>query len=73
MVCSFLKSRKFCIMIVIVTVSQDVCATNSTSCTDVSKGLSSFYKAIFTMVNDLWVSNLRKFLLMVGFAITLHQ
>jgi hypothetical protein len=40
-------------MTVIVTVSQDVCAANSTSCTDVSKGLSSFYKAIFTMVNDL--------------------
>ncbi len=30
------------------------------SLTEASKWLSSFYKAIFLMVNDLWVSKLRK-------------
>jgi hypothetical protein len=37
-----------------------ICAMSSTSLTEVSKLLSSFYKAIFPMVNDLWASKLRK-------------
>ncbi len=37
-----------------------ICAASSTSLTEVSKWLSSFYKAIFPMVNDLWVSKHRK-------------
>jgi hypothetical protein len=36
------------------------CAASSSSLTEVSKWLSSFYKAIFPMVNDLWVSKHRK-------------
>jgi len=37
-----------------------VCVVSSTSLTDVSKWLSSFYKAILHVVNDLWVSKLGK-------------
>jgi hypothetical protein len=37
-----------------------ICAASSASLTEVSKWMSSFYKAIFLMVNDLWVSKLRK-------------
>ncbi len=37
-----------------------ICPASSTSLTEVSKWPSSFCKAIFPMVNDLWVSNLRK-------------
>ncbi len=38
-----------------------ICPASSTSLTEVSIWPSSFYKAIFpTIVNDLWVSNLRK-------------
>ncbi len=36
-----------------------ICAVSSTSLTEVSKWLSSFYKAIFPMINDLWVSKHR--------------
>jgi hypothetical protein len=37
-----------------------ICAASSTSLTDVSKWLCSFFKAMFSMVNDLWVSKLKK-------------
>jgi len=37
-----------------------ICAASSTSLTEVSRGLSSFFKAMFPMVNDLWVSKLKK-------------
>jgi len=37
-----------------------ICAASSTSLTDVSKWLCSFFKAMFPMVNDLWVSKLKK-------------
>jgi hypothetical protein len=34
--------------------------SSSTSLTDVSKWLCSFFKAMFPTVNDLWVSKLKK-------------
>ncbi len=37
-----------------------ICAASSTSLTDVSKWLCSFFKAMFPTVNDLWVSKLKK-------------
>jgi hypothetical protein len=37
-----------------------ICAASSTSLTDVSKWLCSFFKAMFPVVNDLWVSKLKK-------------
>ncbi len=37
-----------------------ICAASSTSLTDVSKWLCSFFKAMFYTVNDLWVSKLKK-------------
>jgi hypothetical protein len=37
-----------------------ICAASSTSLTEVSKWLSSFFKAMFPAVNDLWVSKLKK-------------
>jgi hypothetical protein len=36
-----------------------ICAASSTSLTDISKWLCSFFKAMFPMVNDLWVSKLK--------------
>ncbi len=39
---------------------RSICAASAASITDVSKGLSSFQKAITPSVNDLWVSKLRK-------------
>ncbi len=39
-----------------VSVQAFICAASSTSVTEVSKLLSSFYRAIFPRVNDLWVS-----------------
>jgi hypothetical protein len=37
-----------------------ICAASSTSLTDVSKWLCSFFKAMFPTVNQLWVSKLKK-------------
>ncbi len=37
-----------------------ICAASSSSLTDVSKWLCSFFKAMFPTVNDLWVSKLKK-------------
>ncbi len=37
-----------------------ICAVSSTSLTDVSNWLCSFFKAMFPTVNDLWVSKLKK-------------
>ncbi len=37
-----------------------ICAASSSSLTDVSKWMCSFFKAMFPMVNDLWVSKLKK-------------
>jgi hypothetical protein len=37
-----------------------ICAASSTSLTEVSKWGSSFFKAMFPVVNDLWVSKLKK-------------
>ncbi len=37
-----------------------ICAASSTSLTDVSKWLCSFFKAMFPTVTDLWVSKLKK-------------
>ncbi len=37
-----------------------ICAASSTSLTEVSKWLSSFFKAMFPAVSDLWVSKLKK-------------
>jgi hypothetical protein len=37
-----------------------ICAASSSSLTDVSKWLCSFFKAMFPTVNDLWVSKLEK-------------
>jgi len=37
-----------------------ICATSSNSLTDVSKWLCSFFKAMFLIVNDLWVFKLKK-------------
>jgi hypothetical protein len=37
-----------------------ICASSCTSLTNVSKWLSSFQKALLPVVNDLWVSKLRK-------------
>jgi len=37
-----------------------ICAASSTSLTDVSKWLCSFFKVMFPTVNDLWVSKLKK-------------
>jgi hypothetical protein len=37
-----------------------ICASSCTSLTNVSKWLSSFHKALLPVVNDLWVSKLRK-------------
>jgi hypothetical protein len=37
-----------------------ICAASSTSLTEVSKWPSSFFKAMFPAVNDLWVSKLKK-------------
>ncbi len=37
-----------------------ICAAISTSLTDVSKWLCSFFKAMLPVVNDLWVSKLKK-------------
>jgi hypothetical protein len=37
-----------------------ICATSSTSLTDVSKWLCFFFKAMFPTVNHLWVSKLKK-------------
>ncbi len=37
-----------------------ICAASSTSLTDVSKWLCSFFKAMFPTVNHLWVSKLKK-------------
>jgi len=37
-----------------------ICAASSTSLTDVSKWLYSFFKTMFPTVNDLWVSKLKK-------------
>jgi len=37
-----------------------ICAANSSSLTNVSKWLCFFFKAMFPMVNDLWVSKLKK-------------
>jgi hypothetical protein len=37
-----------------------ICGTSSTSLTEVSKWVSSFFKAIFPTVNDLWVPKLQK-------------
>jgi hypothetical protein len=37
-----------------------ICEPSSTSLADVSKWLNSFYKAVFPMVNNLWVEKLRK-------------
>ncbi len=37
-----------------------ICAANSSSLSDVSKWLCSFFKAMFPTVNDLWVSKLKK-------------
>ncbi len=53
-----------------------ICAASSTSLTEVCRGLSSFFKAMFPAVNDLWVSKLKrqKFLvLVVGFSLTLQE
>jgi len=40
--------------------SRFICATSSSSLTDVFKWLCSFFKAKFPMVNGLWVSKLKK-------------
>ncbi len=43
---------------------------------EVSKWLSSFFKAMFPVVNDLWVSKLKKaevLVLVVGFSMTLQE
>jgi len=37
-----------------------ICAASSSSLTDVSKWLCSFFKAMFPTINDLWVSKLKK-------------
>ncbi len=37
-----------------------ICASSSSSLTDVSNWLCSFFKATFLMVNDLWVFKLKK-------------
>jgi hypothetical protein len=37
-----------------------ICAASSTSLTEVSRGLSSFFKAMFPVVNDLFLSKLKK-------------
>ncbi len=37
-----------------------ICAASSSSLTDVSKWVCSFFKALFPTVNDLWVSKLKK-------------
>jgi hypothetical protein len=37
-----------------------ICVASSSSLTDVSKWLCSFFKAMFPTVNDLWVSKLKK-------------
>ncbi len=50
-----------------------ICAASSTSLTEVSKWLSSFFKAMFPVVNDLWVSKLKRqmfLVLVVGFSMT---
>jgi len=50
-----------------------ICAVSSTSLTDVSKWLCSFFKAMFPAVNDLWVSKLKKavfLVIVVGFSMT---
>jgi hypothetical protein len=39
---------------------RSICAASSTSLTEVSKWTSSFYKAVYPKVNDLWVSKRRK-------------
>jgi hypothetical protein len=53
-----------------------ICAASSSSLTDVSKWLCSFFKAMFPMVNDLWVLNLKKqmfLVIVVGFSMTLQE
>jgi hypothetical protein len=37
-----------------------ICVASSTSLAEVSKWLSSFFNAMFLVVNDLWVSKLKK-------------
>jgi hypothetical protein len=37
-----------------------ICAARATSLTEVSKWLSSFFKAMFPVVNDIWASKLKK-------------
>jgi hypothetical protein len=37
-----------------------ICAASSTSRTEVFKWPSSFFKAMFPAVNDVWVSKLKK-------------
>ncbi len=37
-----------------------ICAASSSSLTDVSKWMCSFFKVMFPTVNDLWVSKLKK-------------
>jgi hypothetical protein len=43
-----------------------ICAASLTSHIDVSRCLSSFYKAILPVVSDLWVPKLRKSYVLSG-------
>ncbi len=48
-----------------------ICAASSSSLTDVSKWLCSFFKAMFPTVNDLWVQMF--LVIVVGFSMTLQE